>query len=190
MSELTIEDPSEHFEDLRDRNDLTRLRKLLGQSKEILAGAPVDKAWMEKTRKKLKYAKVCNAPHLRRFVVMLIQVMDPQRQFLRIIEIMLLEQLKYRQGDPDAYKALRLQVCLSSSTTAICPDVMHSLQVKERLYRFNYEILSQLEPDERKQKLQETYANVEEDYKRLLASTESSTGSSASGTGRWKWIDV
>lgn len=58
MSELTIEDPSEHFEDLRDRNDLTRLRKLLGQSKELLAGAPVDKAWLEKTRKRLKYAKV------------------------------------------------------------------------------------------------------------------------------------
>jgi histone acetyltransferase 1 len=64
VSELTIEDPSEHFEDLRDRNDLTRLRKLLGQSKEILAGAPVDKAWMEKTRKELKYAKVSNASHL------------------------------------------------------------------------------------------------------------------------------
>jgi histone acetyltransferase 1 len=109
---------------------------------------------------------------------------------LRIIEIMLLEQLKYRQGDPDAYKALRLQVSLPSSATYAPPDVMHSLQVKERLYRFNYEILSQLEPEERKQKLQETYANVEEDYKRLLASTESSTGSSASGTGRWKWIDV
>ncbi|GHJ85651.1 hypothetical protein NliqN6_2053 [Naganishia liquefaciens] len=149
VSELTIEDPSEHFEDLRDRNDLTRLRKLLGQSKELLAGAPVDKAWMERTRKKLKYAK---------------------RQFLRIIEIMLLEQLKYKQDDPSAYKALRLQV-------------------KERLYRFNYEILSQLEPDERKQKLQETYANVEEDYKRLLASTEA-VGSGNSKTGRWKWIDA
>jgi hypothetical protein len=36
-----------------------RLRKLVGQSKEILAGAPVDKVWMEKTRKELKYAKVC-----------------------------------------------------------------------------------------------------------------------------------
>lgn len=64
VSELTIEDPSEHFEDLRDRNDLTRLRKLLGQSKEILSGAPVDKTWMEKTRKELKYAKVCSISEL------------------------------------------------------------------------------------------------------------------------------
>lgn len=103
---------------------------------------------------------------------------------------MLLEQLKYKQDDPDAYKALRLQVSLSNSVSVSFPHMMRSLQVKERLYRFNYEILSQLEPDERKQKLQETYANVEEDYKRLLASTEGSTGSSSSRIRRWKWIDV
>ncbi|KAJ9108889.1 hypothetical protein QFC21_000210 [Naganishia friedmannii] len=150
-SELTIEDPSEHFEDLRDRNDLMRLRKLVGRSKEILAGAPVDKVWMEKTRKELKYAK---------------------RQFLRMVELLLLEQLKYKKNDPEAYKALRLQA-------------------KERLYRFNYEVLSQVEPEERKQKLQETYANVEEDYKRLLTtSTGSGVEGSMAGTGRWKWISV
>ena len=70
-----------------------------------------------------------------------------------------------------------------------CPPPHSAFKVKERLYRFNYEILSQLEPDERKQKLQETYANVEEDYKRLLASTEA-VGSGSSKTGRWKWIDA
>lgn len=118
VSELTIEDPSEHFEDLRDRNDLTRLRKLLGQSKEILAGAPVDKAWMESMRKKLKYAKVRSASCLRWPIAALMRATNPQRQFLRIIEIMLLEQLKYKQGDPDAYKALRLQVSLPDSATA------------------------------------------------------------------------
>ncbi|KAJ9127882.1 hypothetical protein QFC24_000167 [Naganishia onofrii] len=151
VSELTIEDPSEHFEDLRDRNDLMRLRKLVAKSKEILAGAPVDKVWMEKTRKELKYAK---------------------RQFLRMVELLLLEQLKYKKNDPEAYKALRLQA-------------------KERLYRFNYEVLSQVEPEERKQKLQETYANVEEDYKRLLTtSTGSGVEGSTAGTGRWKWISV
>lgn len=116
VSELTIEDPSEHFEDLRDRNDLTRLRKLLGQSKEILRGAPVDKTWMENTRKELKYAKV-GRRHARRDSSRRADInlacSRQQRQFLRIIEIMLLEQLKYRKNDPNAYKALRLQVRLS-----------------------------------------------------------------------------
>ncbi len=59
--ELTIEDPSEEFEDLRDRNDLKRLiqsEKAIADCKDIENGAPVDKAWVEKVRKEGKYAKV------------------------------------------------------------------------------------------------------------------------------------
>lgn len=47
----------------------------------------------------------------------------------------------------------------------------YRLQVKERLYRFNYEILSQITPEERKQKLAETYENVVDDYRRILSSS-------------------
>lgn len=61
------------------------------------------------------------------------------------------------------------------------------IQVKERLYRFNYvgcpsaqpfhfmtsasaqEILVQLEKQERIDKLEETFQNVTEDYRRILA---------------------
>lgn len=61
------------------------------------------------------------------------------------------------------------------------------LQVKERLYRFNYvrvlflspvlvlirygyqEILVQLEKEERLEKLEETFQSVREDYSRILA---------------------
>lgn len=64
----------------------------------------------------------------------------------------------------------------------------YRLQVKERLYRFNYvrspcisvalqvltgyiqETLMQLEKDERLQKLEETFQNVREDYQRILKS--------------------
>jgi len=42
------------------------------------------------------------------------------------------------------------------------------LQVKERLYRFNYEILVQLEKEERLEKLEETFQSVCEDYSRIL----------------------
>ena len=42
------------------------------------------------------------------------------------------------------------------------------LQVKERLYRHNLEALSQLEDEERKSKLHETFLSVQEDYRRLL----------------------
>lgn len=53
-----MEDPSEAFEDLRDRNDLVRLKNLLKGSRELRDGAPVSKAWMEEVRTEGKYAKV------------------------------------------------------------------------------------------------------------------------------------
>ncbi|KAG8739032.1 histone acetyltransferase 1 [Ceratobasidium sp. 414] len=102
VAELTVEDPSEAFEDLRDRNDLKMLLSLeefvqQGEGTSGKLGPPVDKQWAEKWRKDLKIASV-----------------------------------------------------------------------KERLYRFNYEILSQLEKDERLEKLEETFQNVRTDYQRIL----------------------
>lgn len=58
ISELTVEDPSEAFEDLRDRNDLLRLKDDPEVVKVLQKGAPVDRAWMEKVRREGKYAKV------------------------------------------------------------------------------------------------------------------------------------
>lgn len=58
VTELTIEDPSEAFEDLRDRNDVKRLRTTLKDSPQLAKGAPVDKQWLETVRKEGKYAKV------------------------------------------------------------------------------------------------------------------------------------
>ncbi|KAG9100649.1 histone acetyltransferase 1 [Ceratobasidium sp. UAMH 11750] len=129
--ELTVEDPSEAFEDLRDRNDLKMLLSLeefvqQGQGTSGKFGPPVDKQWAEKWRKDLKIAS---------------------RQFHRLIEMLILRRLD--PSSKQAQKAFRLQV-------------------KERLYRFNYEILSQLEKDERLEKLEETFQNVRTDYQRIL----------------------
>ncbi|KAG2184807.1 hypothetical protein INT43_000720 [Umbelopsis isabellina] len=44
----------------------------------------------------------------------------------------------------------------------------YRLQVKKRLYKFNYDALRDMEADERLEKLQETYKGVEEDYHRIL----------------------
>jgi len=123
--ELTVEDPAEAFEDLRDRNDLAML---LGHtafmaeafSSDVLShdggrvgrarasartkaksaagklGPPADRVWLERWRKELKIAG---------------------RQFHRLIEMLI--QLHLKPADARAIKAYRLQV-------------------KERLYRFNY----------------------------------------------------
>lgn len=73
-----------------------------------------------------------------------------QRQFDRLLELLLLRQLDRKNAA--AVKAYRLHV-------------------KARLYRFNYEMLSQLTPDERKDALAKTYDTVVEDYDRLLKMT-------------------
>jgi len=70
------------------------------------------------------------------------------RQFHRLVEM--LQLLKLDPLDTKAFKTFRIQV-------------------KERLYRFNYEILVQLEKQERLDKLEETFENVVGDYRRILA---------------------
>ncbi|EIW85488.1 acyl-CoA N-acyltransferase [Coniophora puteana RWD-64-598 SS2] len=67
------------------------------------------------------------------------------RQFNRLVEMLILRQLE--PADERAYR----------------------LHVKERLYRFNFEQLAQIEKQERLEKLEETYQSVKEDYMRILA---------------------
>lgn len=102
VAELTVEDPAEAFEDLRDRNDL---RYLVDQgimddpqfSQGIGAGQKGGRVkWEVEIKKKYKIA---------------------QRQFDRLLEMLLLKQLdKKDQAKVKAYR----------------------LHVKARLYRFNY----------------------------------------------------
>ena len=69
MTELTVEDPAEAFEDLRDKNDLLMLlehKKFMEEafgSAESKSGSgkigpPADKKWLEVCRKEMKIAKV------------------------------------------------------------------------------------------------------------------------------------
>ncbi|GAA5814636.1 hypothetical protein MFLAVUS_008135 [Mucor flavus] len=69
------------------------------------------------------------------------------RQTQRCIEMYLLSNIN--KVNAEEYKAYRLQV-------------------KQRLYSFNFDVLREMEASERKEKLQDTYLGVEEDYHRLL----------------------
>ncbi|BEI83453.1 hypothetical protein CcaverHIS002_0400570 [Cutaneotrichosporon cavernicola] len=135
VAELTVEDPAEAFEDLRDRNDLRFLVKEgVPDDPMFLEGVGADKrgsrcAWEAGLRQKYKIA---------------------QRQFDRLLEMLLLRQLDRK--DPAKVRAYRLQV-------------------KSRLFRFNYEMLSTMTPEERKEALAKTYESVVEDYDRLLKMT-------------------
>ncbi|KAF8558516.1 acyl-CoA N-acyltransferase [Imleria badia] len=164
VSELTVEDPAEAFEDLRDRNDL---RMLLANEQFMKEGFEAQSVTashgggrVQKARPRLRAVPqsgsggttgrgkmgppVDRAWSERRRKDLKIA----GRQFHRLVEMLIM--LHLDPTDVQSARAFRLQV-------------------KERLYRFNFEILAQMEKEERLQKLEETFQSVLEDYKRLLA---------------------
>lgn len=126
IAELTIEDPSEAFQDMRDKVDYSILSSASVFSSLTPSTLSSNPSWRETTRKEWKLAT---------------------RQFNRLLELSLKAELK--EGDKVAEREWRLLV-------------------KERLCRFNYEILSGMEKSERRETLQQTFEAVEDEYDRLL----------------------
>lgn len=114
--ELTIEDPSEAFDKLRDSNDLKRLLSpddgFLLRAKEFVKGgalrAPIDKAWSETERKRHKIAK---------------------RQWDRLVEMCQLMMLD--ETDTDQITKLRLQI--KSRLYGFNRDVLQQMPPNERV---------------------------------------------------------
>ncbi|CCE62718.1 hypothetical protein TPHA_0D00750 [Tetrapisispora phaffii CBS 4417] len=69
IAELTVEDPNESFDDLRDRCDLTTLYES-GVFESIPEAFPIDETWIDETQQKFKVEK---------------------RQFNRLVEMMMLK---------------------------------------------------------------------------------------------------
>jgi histone acetyltransferase 1 len=156
--EITVEDPNESFDDLRDLNDLKLLRNMsefvslrinndvtVGKKGRLPTGKIVDLIAIEALRRKTKIAP---------------------RQFFRLVEMQLLSLiptsirksliLESKKGDPVEIKAKEHEYSL------------WRLFVKQRLYRHNKDSLIQLDRAERIDKLEEALDNVEADYARLL----------------------
>ncbi|KAK7689007.1 hypothetical protein QCA50_007698 [Cerrena zonata] len=176
IAELTVEDPAEVFEDLRDRNDLKMLLNHESFMREALGehwgasthGGPV------RSRHNMSHHHTHHPPHhthsshSRRHGegangTKKGKLMPPtdkvwagkwkgefkiaQRQFQRLLEMLILKFID--DTDPVALKRYRIQV-------------------KDRVYRFNFEALTQLEQKERQAKLEETFQIIKKDYIRIL----------------------
>ncbi|KAF5324722.1 hypothetical protein D9611_004325 [Ephemerocybe angulata] len=160
IAELTVEDPAEAFEDLRDKNDLIMLlnnpqfmEEAFGEAVTYGGGrvGGVGKAGrsgrggVAKVQAKGKIVPPSDKAWLEKWRK---DLKIALRQFQRLVEMLIL--FKMDISDPRTMRAYRLQV-------------------KERLYRFNFEILAQMEKEERHDKLEETFQSVKEDYHRILA---------------------
>ncbi|KAI0082849.1 histone acetyltransferase type B catalytic subunit [Panus rudis PR-1116 ss-1] len=157
IAELTVEDPAEAFEDLRDRNDLQMLlnheefmRSALGEELTGAAGGvgPVRNHGVNGVKKRGKSMGKLGPPTDKAWLAKWnSELKIAKRQFHRLIEMLMLKYID--QTDPLILKAYRLQV-------------------KDRLYRFNFELLMQLDKRERMAKLEETFQAVKKDYVRIL----------------------
>jgi histone acetyltransferase 1 len=159
--EFTVEDPNEAFDDLRDICDLQFLRKnpefnnlqvdttIAIPKKGTLPKLIIGFSLLEEIRLQAKIAP---------------------RQFGRVLEMHLMSQLPLSvrptmaidEDKPAATKADRHQA------------KVWSLIVKQRLYRHNKDLLSQIEPAERVEKLDDTLHGVGLEYARILAAVDRS----------------
>ncbi|QSZ31397.1 hypothetical protein DSL72_000962 [Monilinia vaccinii-corymbosi] len=163
--EITVEDPNEAFDDLRDINDFTRLHK--------------DKRFQQlKLDSSLKINPKGPAPaklfDTKAYEELRAQMKIAPRQFARIHEMYLLSTI------PQSVKAAPLHDTEETSKKSLPPPnkqdehIYHlwQLLVKQRLYRHNKDALAQLDRGERIDKLNETLMGVEADYGRLIKAVE------------------
>ncbi|CAG7557696.1 unnamed protein product [Fusarium equiseti] len=159
--EFTVEDPNEAFDDLRDICDLQFLRKMPEFNN---LRVDTDVAIPKKgTLPKL----VVNSDKLE---TIRLEAKIAPRQFGRVLEMHLMSQLPLSvrptmaidEDKPAATKADRHQA------------KVWSLIVKQRLYRHNKDLLSQIEPRERVEKLDDTLHGVGLEYARILAAVDRS----------------
>ncbi|KHJ30644.1 putative histone acetyltransferase type b catalytic subunit protein [Erysiphe necator] len=160
--EITVEDPNEAFDDLRDLNDLARLRMIpefmklkLNKSAVItrtarVPGDIIDPTELEDIRKTVKIAP---------------------RQFSRLVE------MQFLSGLPEDVRSDTKMGNFSKSESLEDKDKKHEyrlwkLLVKARLFHHNRDTLIQLDFLERIEKLDQTLWNVERDYERLLKAFE------------------
>ncbi|KAL6852063.1 putative histone acetyltransferase type b catalytic subunit [Trichoderma novae-zelandiae] len=174
--EFVVENPNEAFDDLRDTCDLTFLRNMpefkelrLDPKVTVPKSGPlppliVGQENLEKIRLKAKIAP---------------------RQFYRVLEMHLMSQLP-RSVRP----TMSLDDDVPSPTAADKrQEKLWQLVVKQRLYRHNKEVLSQIDVGERIEKLSETLGSVELEYARLLAAHDRALKHSVPSNGKRKAED-
>ncbi|KAH6610703.1 histone acetyltransferase type b catalytic subunit [Trichoderma cornu-damae] len=171
--EITVENPNEAFDDLRDSCDLTFLRTMpefiglrLNTKVTVPKSGPLPRL----------IAGADNVDKIR------LQAKIAPRQFARVLEMHLMSQLPL-----SVRPTMSLQGDVPSPTAADKhKEKLWQLFVKQRLYRHNKEALSQIDLSERIDKLAETLGGVELEYARLLAAHERAVERSHPSNGKRK----
>ena len=174
--EITVEDPNEAFDDLRDYCDYTRLMSN-GALPQVKMNTDIDPKLSSKSiGVRVPTGKLLDQPLLEKLRT---ENKIAPRQFFRLVEMHLLSQIK-----PYARQAgtSRLTQRGRSSDPDDRAFFYWRLLVKQRVYKRNKDVLIQLDRLERAEKVEETVGEVAGDYERLLRCM-ANWGSSGAGRG-------
>ncbi|KAK3322476.1 acyl-CoA N-acyltransferase [Apodospora peruviana] len=153
--EITVEDPNEAFDDMRDIADLHFLRELPEfNALHIDTGVKIPKDGMAPAN--IMDGQACEAVRRKAKIA--------PRQFYRVLEMHLMSKLP---------EPVRPSIAPEKLGVDATPAQEHEyklwrLMVKKRIYVHNKDALGQLELGERIEKLGETASSVEFDFARLL----------------------
>ena len=186
--EITVEDPNEAFDDLRDYCDFKRLSsngtfaqisiktdidgRLAQRRGRVPTSALIDRVLYDKLRARNKIAP---------------------RQYHRLVEMYLLSKIPLATREAGTRRLTQKGRSTDANDRAL---YYWRLLAKQRIYRQNKDVLAQFELAERVDKLESTLDGQIADYERLLeiimkglAKTETANGTSSRGRGKRKVLD-
>lgn len=165
--ELTIENPNESFDKLRDACDLAFLRKMpeftaltLDADMKVPHSGPVPKLI-----KGGDLDAICTSSKI------------APRQFGRVLEMHIMSQLPV-----SVRPSLDIERKPTSTKAERHLERMWQIFAKQRLYRHNRDVLSQMERTERVEKLHQTLQGVEFGYLDILATADADTNTNTNVT--------
>lgn len=176
ISEITVEDPNEAFDDLRDYRDYARLRDNNTFAQITLNTSPPPSAMSHKQRL-VPTSHLLNVPlldSLRRK-----NKLAP-RQFYRLVELHLLSLIPAHKRQSGVVRLTQRGKTKDDDDRAY---YYWRLLVKQRVYKKNRDVLIQVDRSERIEKVEQTVGEVAGDYERLLRGLEGAKGTTGNGTG-------
>ena len=166
--EMTVEDPNEQFDDLRDLCDYTKLSSN-GTFSQIQLNLDLDpKLTARRPRVRVPTGKLLNKTLLEQLRKK--NKLAP-RQFKRLVEIHLLSQIPKYSREAGTARLIRKAASSDKGDKAL---YYWRLLVKQRIYNQHRELLKELERDEKIEKLEETVNFQWMDFERILQKLEAS----------------
>ena len=183
ISEITVEDPSEAFDDLRDYCDYTRLLNNGTFSQISLNTSLPSKVTTKRIGVRVPTSQLLDIP----LITSLRQKNKlAPRQFARLVELYLFSRI------PRSVRVSGTARLTQKARTTNEDDKMWyywRLLVKQRVYKKNRDVLMQLDRLERVEKVEETVGEVVGDYERLLRGLEGKGGAKRLGRAKRRIVD-